>query len=100
MQMLVAARHRPGTSHITGSIARPDLPDWCTLVPYAGPGDTQELEREREVTTWTGWQWPGLSVRSELGGVTTPGQCYITASPGTHTDRSLDTVDTEQLTRL
>ena len=48
MQMLVAARHRPGTSHITGSIARPDLPDWCTLVPYAGPGDTQELERERE----------------------------------------------------
>ena len=42
MQMLVAASHRPGTS-----IARPDLPDWCTLVPYAGPGDTQELERER-----------------------------------------------------
>ena len=39
------ARHQ---SHITGSIARPDLPDWCTLVPYAGPGDTQELERERE----------------------------------------------------
>ena len=49
----------------------------------------------------------GLSVRSELGGVTTPGQCYITSWPRTHAEaRQQDRpvteapVDTEQLTRL
>ena len=87
MQMLVAARHRPGTRY-----RQLYLPDWCTLVPYAGPGDTQELARcqGRERGDHVDWlAMAGLSVRSELGGVTTPGQCYIMAHhtmAGTHAE--------------
>ena len=42
----------------------------------------------------------GLSVRSELGGVTTPGQCYITSWPGTHAEARQQDTRTDRSQRL